>query len=287
MRSLLAKNLNKTEEAGLHERLVKALTDSIVKSGDGMSMQTAWFVATVPEEYLMLRVLGVRPVKQSLGQGNGHTYDIVDAVDLQTQQSRSIWFNTDVDMGIFPVSQLGSAPNPADQTSKLEGDSAPLQISATASVVARPTGGRGSFDLVEQPAGVWAVVWNIHGSYEITSTEVVLRVETGTASLHGGALPTKPPITLNFVRLGICGQPAGGKESMYSATELLLNHPVLDAGQTYRFAAAEVRVPLPRSPLPDTNWFCGSLWAQGTDSKTGYYPARSLGKAVLPGGSQK
>jgi hypothetical protein len=99
--------LNRTEQAALHEKLMNALLDSIRRSGDGKGPETAWFVVTIQEEYIFLqRVVGAVPKSQSLVNENGHAYDRLEVVDPKTNESQSVWFNTDVDMGLYtPANQ--------------------------------------------------------------------------------------------------------------------------------------------------------------------------------------
>ena len=51
---LACNKLNKPAEAAVHRRILNALLDSIQRSGDGKSLETAWFVVTIPEEYIFL-----------------------------------------------------------------------------------------------------------------------------------------------------------------------------------------------------------------------------------------
>jgi hypothetical protein len=98
--------LQKTEEAALHERLLNALIESIRTSGDGAGPQTAWFVVTIPEEYLFLnRVLGVTRKSQSLVNQGGHSYDRLEVIDSKTNETRYVWFNTDISLGIYGSTQ--------------------------------------------------------------------------------------------------------------------------------------------------------------------------------------
>ena len=96
--------LNKAAEAALHEKLMNALLESVGRSGDGKSPETAWFVVTTQEEYIFLeRVVGVMPKSQSLENNNGHFYDRLEAVDRRTNESRSVWFNIDTEMGRYQL----------------------------------------------------------------------------------------------------------------------------------------------------------------------------------------
>ena len=99
---LACQALQKPEEAAIHEKILNALMDSIQRSGDGKSQETAWFVVTTQEEYILIRrVLGLSPKSQSLVHGNGHVYDRLEAIDPKTNQKQYLWFNVDFDMGQY------------------------------------------------------------------------------------------------------------------------------------------------------------------------------------------
>src|ERR1035438_9493258 len=64
-------SLHKTDEKAQHERLFTALLDSIQASGDGKTPETAWFVVTIPEEYVFLsRVAGATPKWEQIGRAS-------------------------------------------------------------------------------------------------------------------------------------------------------------------------------------------------------------------------
>src|ERR1035438_1917475 len=70
------------------------------ESGDGKSPNTAWFVVTTTEEYVFLsRILGLKAKSQKFSQAEGHFFDLLEVFDPKTNESRSVWFNTDVDLG--------------------------------------------------------------------------------------------------------------------------------------------------------------------------------------------
>ncbi len=50
----------------VHQEIAMGLLESILSSGDGKSPETAWKVIQVPEEYIVLRVLGATPIGQEL-----------------------------------------------------------------------------------------------------------------------------------------------------------------------------------------------------------------------------
>lgn len=83
------------EKAKYHRAIADGLLESIKATGDGKSPQTAFEVISISEEYAMFRALGVRAVKQSLVQDNGHSYDAVVVVDPRTNQQTTYYFNVD------------------------------------------------------------------------------------------------------------------------------------------------------------------------------------------------
>ena len=92
----------KPDEAAVHEKILDGLLDSIQRSGDGKSQQTAWFVVTTQEEYVLARrTLRVVPKSQALVQDKGHAYDKLTVLDPKTNQTQDLWFNVDFDMGLY------------------------------------------------------------------------------------------------------------------------------------------------------------------------------------------
>ena len=60
----------KEREEQIHQEIAMGLLESILSSGDGKSPQTAWKVIQVPEEYIVLRILGATPTGQELIDSN-------------------------------------------------------------------------------------------------------------------------------------------------------------------------------------------------------------------------
>lgn len=89
--------LGHRDEAEKERAIGAALLQSITESGDGKSANTAWFAATIREEYLFMQfVLGVQfEAQHSMRQGE-HYYDVVTVKD-QSGKERTLWFNTDTD----------------------------------------------------------------------------------------------------------------------------------------------------------------------------------------------
>jgi len=87
----------KDESCGAHHLFVaRGMLDSIRNSGDGKTMKTAFVVISVPEEYALLRVLGLDRVEQSLARGDdGKMYDVLKVRNASTSEETTLFFNVD------------------------------------------------------------------------------------------------------------------------------------------------------------------------------------------------
>jgi tetratricopeptide (TPR) repeat protein len=109
--------LNKPAEAALHRKIFNALLDSIQRSGDGKTPETAWFVVTISEEYALLQTrLGLQQNVQALVNQNGHAYDRLEVVNPKTNEKQVLWFNTDFDLGQYHP----PAPRTPEENAKLQ-----------------------------------------------------------------------------------------------------------------------------------------------------------------------
>jgi hypothetical protein len=90
------KEMGATEKAEFHRTVFRGLIDSIRGSGDGKSMETAWVVINVHEEYVLLRVLGFRPSGQSLLHKDGHSYDQMKVKNAEDGTEQTFYFNVDI-----------------------------------------------------------------------------------------------------------------------------------------------------------------------------------------------
>ncbi|HEY6871186.1 MAG TPA: DUF4919 domain-containing protein [Geobacteraceae bacterium] len=87
----------KDEKCSAHHRYVaRGIIDSILRSGDGKTPETAMFVISIAEEYLAARALGLRVVSQALEHITGHSYDVLTVVDAKTNAEGRLYFNIDV-----------------------------------------------------------------------------------------------------------------------------------------------------------------------------------------------
>jgi Domain of unknown function (DUF4919) len=69
IRAIALKEIGRVAESDDHVDWVRGLVDSVLTSGDGRTPQTAFVVISVAEEYSMLRVLRVRPIRHAILSG--------------------------------------------------------------------------------------------------------------------------------------------------------------------------------------------------------------------------
>lgn len=93
------KDKNEPEKAKFHHYVASGLIKSILNSGDGKSMETAFVVISTDEEYVILRILGLMSGSQSLLSKDGHHYDQLDAIDMETKKPVTLYFNIDRPFG--------------------------------------------------------------------------------------------------------------------------------------------------------------------------------------------
>jgi hypothetical protein len=89
------RELGNTEKSSFHKYVFQNLIKSINDSGDGKTMQTAFVVISVDEEYVWFNVNGMRVTNQELIKDNEHNYDKLTATDPKTEQALTIYFNID------------------------------------------------------------------------------------------------------------------------------------------------------------------------------------------------
>ena len=96
------RELHRDSEANFHKAVFDGLLRSITDSGDGKSDMTAYVVISTHEEYLVLRVMGLVPNRQSLKHSNHHSYDVLEAKDPKTNQIVTLYFNVDIPFKHYP-----------------------------------------------------------------------------------------------------------------------------------------------------------------------------------------
>lgn len=84
------------EKSSYHRTFAKGLIDAIMRSGDGRSFESAFVVISIPEEYLILRLMGFQSQGQRLIQQEGHWFDVLTAQHPQSEGTFDIHFNIDL-----------------------------------------------------------------------------------------------------------------------------------------------------------------------------------------------
>lgn len=107
--------LGDTEKQQFHEDVFFGLVDSVIKSGDGKSPETAMTVIEIREEYDVLSVLGFEEDSQTLIEQDGKRFDVITAQNPETGETRDFYFNIDLFYGkdlVSDTSSLESTPLP-------------------------------------------------------------------------------------------------------------------------------------------------------------------------------
>jgi hypothetical protein len=91
------RELKNEVQTEFHKFILQGLLDSITHPGDGKSFETAFQVIQVHEEYVVLRFMGLMPSKQSMSEKNGHSYDVMEAVNPKSNEKVTLYFNIDIE----------------------------------------------------------------------------------------------------------------------------------------------------------------------------------------------
>jgi hypothetical protein len=87
------------EHAKREEAVFEGLRDSLFKSGDGKSPDTAFVVVTMSEEYFVLIWRKLAPKGQALVHKGEHNYDRMEGVNTETGDTEELYFNVDALFG--------------------------------------------------------------------------------------------------------------------------------------------------------------------------------------------
>lgn len=94
-----AQGLGDETRAAFHQYALRGIFQSIVNSGDGKSQETAYHVLSTDETYFVLAALGLRTKSQALQHKDGHSYDAMTVVDVQSGTELTLYFNIDISFG--------------------------------------------------------------------------------------------------------------------------------------------------------------------------------------------
>lgn len=99
VRMLLDYAYNQLEQHDLsarHHAFVVGMLQAIFNSGDGRSLENAWDVVAVSEEYTLLSVMGLRMERQSLVEEGGGFYDVLSVMPNNSEGNSTpleLYFN--------------------------------------------------------------------------------------------------------------------------------------------------------------------------------------------------
>ena len=93
------REMGNMEKYALHNSILKGLVGSLYASGDGTTPETAIVVISVSEEYFLLNANGLRTIRNSSFNANGHDYDKMDVENKKTAEKTVIYFNIDIPYG--------------------------------------------------------------------------------------------------------------------------------------------------------------------------------------------
>lgn len=87
------KQLGEVEKAEEHKRWYWGIIDSILKTGDGKSPETAYVTISISEEYKVLQYFRLKPVEQSVVNGSPTVDKFIAAPTNGNGNNVSIYFN--------------------------------------------------------------------------------------------------------------------------------------------------------------------------------------------------
>jgi hypothetical protein len=89
------KKAGNEEEARRHYAMFLGLFSSVLKSGDGLSPETAFVVIAVDEEYNVLETASFTPVKQERVNHGGSAFDRFEVKLPESDRTATLFFNVD------------------------------------------------------------------------------------------------------------------------------------------------------------------------------------------------
>ncbi|HSS75752.1 MAG TPA: DUF4919 domain-containing protein [Thermoanaerobaculia bacterium] len=93
---IAADKLGDASRSAHHRYVEKGILDSILRSGDGKTSETAYKVIFVSEEYALLRSLGLETQQQDLvDREDGHSFDVLTVSNPKSKAVFKVWFGID------------------------------------------------------------------------------------------------------------------------------------------------------------------------------------------------
>ena len=95
IRSDCFKQTGDSARAGREEAIGRGLAKSLLASGDGTGVDTAFVVVTMAEERFLLTYLDMDEERQALIVKNGHQFDLITGKNRKTGAEQAAYFNVD------------------------------------------------------------------------------------------------------------------------------------------------------------------------------------------------
>src|SRR5258706_14398261 len=93
---IAADKLGDASRSAHHRYVEKGILDSILRSGDGKTPDTAYKVIFISEEYALLRSLGLETQQQDLvNRDDGHSFDVLTVSNPKSKAVLKVWFGID------------------------------------------------------------------------------------------------------------------------------------------------------------------------------------------------
>jgi hypothetical protein len=105
--AIVLERRGQTQQAAFERAVADGLLASIEQSGDGMSLETAYVVIGIAEEYTLLGATGVQVARQSLIQADRGPVDALEVVNPANGERRTVYF--DISRLFNAMSRLGGA----------------------------------------------------------------------------------------------------------------------------------------------------------------------------------
>ncbi len=87
------KKLAENEKADLHSKLAEKILTALLTTGDGKSVETAYCVQSINEEYVIMRHFGYKVTSQAYIMSNMSGYDLLSGKDEKTGKDVGLYFD--------------------------------------------------------------------------------------------------------------------------------------------------------------------------------------------------
>ena len=93
LRAVVLRRNGHVDKADFHRAVAIGLIESIMGSGNGRRVESAWTVFRVKEEYEILKVVGCVMKSQRLVSEGDRNYDVIEAQMIESGEMVELWFD--------------------------------------------------------------------------------------------------------------------------------------------------------------------------------------------------